>query len=241
MLGRSVSRDIAEVERQVGQLRRDLEHRLSHLNTLTRRGAHRASRQASYYAADVADRFRDSANSPLRSLTDDAARLGGRALRRIGDEVEQRPLLTIAIGAGIALLVVGLVARRHRGVGNDAAWRDHSSRLPWHRSRVLRLYALAYGACVVLAIVAMFEVTAAAVLVLEPHLGGAMARLAIAFVIGVSIAGIIVALRIARRPKQKSPATAAAHALPIATLLEVFLLGYSLAQRLSEDRKSQRR
>jgi ElaB/YqjD/DUF883 family membrane-anchored ribosome-binding protein len=112
MLGRSVSRDIAEVERQVGQLRRDLEHRLSHLNTLTRRGAHRASRQASYYAADVADRFRDSADT-LRSLTDDAARLGGRALRRVGDEVEQRPLLTIAIGVGIALLVMGLVARRH--------------------------------------------------------------------------------------------------------------------------------
>jgi hypothetical protein len=104
----------------------------------------------------------------------------------------------------------------------------------------LRLYAIAYGACVVLAIIAIFEVTAAAVLILEPHLGGALARLAIAFVLGVSIAGIIVALRITRRLKQKSPATAA-QAVPIATLLEVFLLGYSLAQRLSGDRKSQQR
>jgi ElaB/YqjD/DUF883 family membrane-anchored ribosome-binding protein len=110
--GRSMSRDIAEVERQVGQLRRDLEHRLSHLNTLTRRRATRASRQASHYAADIADRFRDSAGS-IRSLTDDAARFSGNALRRIGDEVEQRPLLTLAIGVGIALLVMGLVARRH--------------------------------------------------------------------------------------------------------------------------------
>ena len=112
MIGRSVSRDIAELERQVGQFKRDFENRLSRLNTMTRRGATRASRQASTYAADVADRFRDSADS-IRSLTDDAARLSGRALRKIGDEVEQRPLLTLAVAVGIALVVMGLFARRH--------------------------------------------------------------------------------------------------------------------------------
>jgi hypothetical protein len=99
----------------------------------------------------------------------------------------------------------------------------------------VRRYALAYGACAVLAIVAMFQATAAAALVLEPHLGAVMARLAVALALAGGMTGIIVA----RRPRKSSPATATAHALPIATLLEVFLLGYSLAQRLS-DRKSRR-
>jgi hypothetical protein len=103
----------------------------------------------------------------------------------------------------------------------------------------VRRYALAYGACAVLAIVAMFQATAAAALVLEPHLGAVMARLAVALALAGGMTGIIVAVRIARRPRKSSPATATAHALPIATLLEVFLLGYSLAQRLS-DRKSRR-
>jgi hypothetical protein len=110
-LRRSVVRDLAEIERQVGEFKRDLTDRLNRLGPLARRGTRRASREAGEYVSDFAHRFRDGATS-VRSLTDEAARFSGNTLRRIGDEIEQRPLLAVALVAGIALLVLGLAARR---------------------------------------------------------------------------------------------------------------------------------
>ena len=61
-----------------------------------------------------------------------------------------------------------------------------------------------------------------------------MSRLVIAAVLALGIVVIIVALRLVRRARRRE---APAQTLPMATLLETFLLGYSVAQRLSE-RKS---
>jgi hypothetical protein len=112
--------------------------------------------------------------------------------------------------------------------------------LAFNSAARLRRYALAYAACAVLAIVAVFEITSASVLMLEPHLGGVLARLAIAAILVLGITSIIIALRMKRsRPRREAQSLPTSQALPVATLLEVFLLGYSLAQRLS-DRKSPR-
>jgi ElaB/YqjD/DUF883 family membrane-anchored ribosome-binding protein len=108
----TVSDDITEIEREIGKLMQDLETRVSRLNTLTRKGASNAASEAGDYVSetlsDTAERLRNGANA----VTDEAARLGGDALRRVEDEVGQRPLLTLAIAAGIGFLA-GMAGRRH--------------------------------------------------------------------------------------------------------------------------------
>ena len=44
--------------------------------------------------------------------TADAMHLGDEALRKVAREVEQRPLVTLAIAIGIGALAAGLLARR---------------------------------------------------------------------------------------------------------------------------------
>ena len=109
---RTSSDDIAGIEREIAGLMRDLEQRVSRLNTLSRNGASHAASEASDYVtealSDTAERLRNGAHA----MTDEAAKLGGDALRKIEDEVEQRPLLTLAIAAGIGFLA-GMAGRRH--------------------------------------------------------------------------------------------------------------------------------
>jgi ElaB/YqjD/DUF883 family membrane-anchored ribosome-binding protein len=109
---RNTSQDVAEIEREIAGLMRDLEDRVGRLNTLTRKGASHAASEASDFVSetlsDTADRLRNGAHA----VTDEATRLGTDALRRVEDEVEQRPLLTLAIAAGIGFLA-GMAGRRH--------------------------------------------------------------------------------------------------------------------------------
>jgi ElaB/YqjD/DUF883 family membrane-anchored ribosome-binding protein len=109
---RSSSDDVADIEREIAGLMRDLENRVGRLNTLTRKGASHAASEASDYVtetlSDTAERLRNGAHA----VTDEAAKFGTDALRKIEDEVEQRPLLTLAIAAGIGFLA-GMAGRRH--------------------------------------------------------------------------------------------------------------------------------
>ena len=109
---RSTSDDIAEIEREIAGLMRDLENRVGRLNTLARKGASHAATEASEYVSetlsDTAERLRNGAHT----VTDEAAQARHEALRRIEDEVEQRPLLTLAIAAGIGFLA-GMAGRRN--------------------------------------------------------------------------------------------------------------------------------
>ena len=109
--GNSTSQDVAEIEREISQLMRDLETRVGRLNTLTRRGASHAASEASDFVSETlsetAERLRNGANT----VTDEAARVGGDALRKIEDEIGHRPLLTLAIAAGIGFLA-GMANRR---------------------------------------------------------------------------------------------------------------------------------
>ena len=106
--GHTVAEDIASIEREIGQLMHDIEARVGRLNALAKRSAKDAANDASEFVSDAADSLRNGAGS----VTDEAARLSGDAIRRIEDEVGQRPLLTLAIAAGIGFLA-GMAGRRH--------------------------------------------------------------------------------------------------------------------------------
>jgi ElaB/YqjD/DUF883 family membrane-anchored ribosome-binding protein len=110
--GHTVTEDIANIEREIGQLMHDIEARVGRLNAMARRSAKDAADGASDFVSetvsDAADRVRNGANT----VTDEAARLSGDAIRRIEEEVGQRPLLTLAIAAGIGFLA-GMAGRRH--------------------------------------------------------------------------------------------------------------------------------
>ncbi len=68
---------------------------------------------------DIADRFGSRARTVSKDagrmserVTADAMHLGDEALRKLAREVEQRPLVTLAIAVGIGALAAGLLARR---------------------------------------------------------------------------------------------------------------------------------
>jgi ElaB/YqjD/DUF883 family membrane-anchored ribosome-binding protein len=121
----SRSEPVANIER----LLHDLEARLARLSRNAARASSAAPRSADRIAeavagalAEIADRFRGrarSAGDDATHLRDDAAKFGNDALkfgnntlRKLTHEVEQRPLVTLAIAAGIGALAVTLLARR---------------------------------------------------------------------------------------------------------------------------------
>jgi len=68
---------------------------------------------------DIADRFSSrtrgiskDAGRTSEQWTADAMQFGDDALRKVAREVEQRPLLTLAIAVGVGALAAGLLARR---------------------------------------------------------------------------------------------------------------------------------
>jgi ElaB/YqjD/DUF883 family membrane-anchored ribosome-binding protein len=110
--GNSTSDDIAEIEREIGKLMRDLESRVGRLNALTKRGASHAASEASDFVSDTLTETAERLRSAAFAVPDEAARFGTDALKKIEDEIEQRPLLTLAIAAGIGFLA-GMAGRRH--------------------------------------------------------------------------------------------------------------------------------
>ena len=110
--GHTVAQDIASIEREIGELMHDIETRVGKLNALARRNAKDAAEDATDFVSetmsDAADRVRSTANA----ATDEATRMGTDAMRRLENEIGQRPLLTLAIAAGIGYLA-GMAGRRH--------------------------------------------------------------------------------------------------------------------------------
>ena len=115
--------DIAEIQHEIGQLMHDLETRVGKLNELARNGAAHAAGEAGEYVtetlSETAERLRASASEAAsrlqngaQTMTDEASRMSHDAMRRIEDEVGQRPLLTLAIAAGIGF-IAGMASRRH--------------------------------------------------------------------------------------------------------------------------------
>jgi ElaB/YqjD/DUF883 family membrane-anchored ribosome-binding protein len=118
---RTSALDLASIERRM----QDLEKRLTRMTS----AAGRTSSSMSAGVSDATDRVTDLLTSALaeisdrfrggaRSVGDEATRLrqgatdlGAQALRRLSAEVEHRPLVLLAVAAGVGLLI-GLAAAR---------------------------------------------------------------------------------------------------------------------------------
>lgn len=108
-----------ELERVI----RSLENRLAQLTSrdtirstvsgATNHVGHAVTRASNQVGEMVADRLTDVATRIRGGATSvtGAARLGTGAIQRIGDELERRPLMTVAIAIGIGFLA-GLAGRR---------------------------------------------------------------------------------------------------------------------------------
>ncbi|HZP74864.1 MAG TPA: hypothetical protein VFB45_01860 [Pseudolabrys sp.] len=107
----TVADDIEAIE----TLMRDLEKRLRRLGGVTRSEATGASNDISDFVTDalagIMRRVRESAGSVSDSVTDEAARIGSQAFRKLSDELEHRPLVMLGVAAGLGYLV-GLAGRR---------------------------------------------------------------------------------------------------------------------------------
>jgi ElaB/YqjD/DUF883 family membrane-anchored ribosome-binding protein len=105
---------VAELEREIGQLMDDLETRLDRLNSLAKRESKDVSDEISDFVAGtvsgISDRVTDRARDGVNAVGGEATQLGSDALRKIMAEVDNRPLLTLAIAAGIGFIAG--IARR---------------------------------------------------------------------------------------------------------------------------------
>jgi ElaB/YqjD/DUF883 family membrane-anchored ribosome-binding protein len=100
----------------VDRLLSDLEQRLSRLARMLPSSASApAIDRVGDALSDIADKFRNRARTAGAGASragEDVLHLGNDALRKLAHEVEQRPLVTIAIAVGVGALAAGLLARR---------------------------------------------------------------------------------------------------------------------------------
>ena len=117
----SYERELAAIERRMQLLERRLD-RLGNVATRTAASGFASAAQATDRVGDaivsalgeVVDRFRGGARTAggeAARLGYEARKLGNDALRRVSTEIEHRPLITLAIVAGIGILI-GLAGRR---------------------------------------------------------------------------------------------------------------------------------
>ncbi len=111
---RAITTDIAQIERRLQALERRLERAGTRVSANASQALDSVSDVIAGALSDVAERFRGGAGS----ATDQAWKLGGEvasfgndAVRRMGAEARQHPLATVAIVAGVGILL-GLSLRR---------------------------------------------------------------------------------------------------------------------------------
>jgi ElaB/YqjD/DUF883 family membrane-anchored ribosome-binding protein len=115
MTTRAAKSIAAEEIAAIEDLMADLEKRLRRLSGSARREASGASGDVSDFVSDalsgIMNRVRESASGVTQSVADEATRFGTDAVKKLTNEVEQRPLIMLAIAAGIGFLA-GLANRR---------------------------------------------------------------------------------------------------------------------------------
>ena len=109
------SERIADLERLV----HDLEQRLTQVSRRVASDAPRAVDRVGEAVAsalgEIADRFRGrarAAGKDAAAFSDEALEFGNDALRKLTREVEQRPLVVLAVALAVGALAAGLFARR---------------------------------------------------------------------------------------------------------------------------------
>jgi ElaB/YqjD/DUF883 family membrane-anchored ribosome-binding protein len=103
--------EIAAIE----DLMSDLETRLSKLNSKMKNEATDTASDVSTFVSQalsgITDRFKEGAQSMSKSVADEATKAGADIMKKVADEVEHRPLITLAVAAGIGFLL-GVANRR---------------------------------------------------------------------------------------------------------------------------------
>jgi ElaB/YqjD/DUF883 family membrane-anchored ribosome-binding protein len=98
--------NVREIERRLRSLEQQLERVGDRTSASAAEVAERTGAAIAPVLSSIADRFRGGAHS----MSDEAAKLGNDALRRLSNEVEHRPLVTLAVAVGVGILV-GLTSR----------------------------------------------------------------------------------------------------------------------------------
>jgi ElaB/YqjD/DUF883 family membrane-anchored ribosome-binding protein len=97
--------DIARIE----ELIEDLESRLRRLNNSAHDEAAGASGDINQFVSDalegIMERVRDRANAATGEAADRATKAGTNAYRRVVDEIDHYPLVTLAVAAGIGFFL----------------------------------------------------------------------------------------------------------------------------------------
>src|SRR4029453_9289128 len=103
---RAMLPNVREIERRLQSLEKQLERVGDRTSASAAEVAERAGAAIAPVLSSIADRFRGGAHS----MSDEVAKLGNDALRRLSNEVEHRPLITLAVAIGVGILV-GLASR----------------------------------------------------------------------------------------------------------------------------------
>ena len=103
---RAMSANVREIERRLRSLEQQLERVGDRTSESTAEIVERVGAAIAPVLSSIADRFRGGAHS----MSDEAAKLGNDALRRLSNEVEHRPLITLSVAVGVGMLV-GLASR----------------------------------------------------------------------------------------------------------------------------------
>ncbi len=97
----AISSNLREIERRL----RALEGQLQRVGSRTSAGAAFAAEGIGEAIASslssIAERFRGTSSS----VGSEAAKMGDQALRRVSAEIENRPLMMLAVAAGVGILV----------------------------------------------------------------------------------------------------------------------------------------
>ena len=115
MTTRAAKSAAAEEIAAIEDLINDIEKRLRRLSGTARNETSGAAGDVRDFVSEalerIMDRVRASASDVTSSVADEASRLGSDAFKKLTDEVEQRPLVMLAVAAGIGFLA-GLANRR---------------------------------------------------------------------------------------------------------------------------------
>jgi ElaB/YqjD/DUF883 family membrane-anchored ribosome-binding protein len=114
VMGDAVSGDIAAMRAEVADMIASLDERITRLNTLTKQGASHAAESANDIVlgalSGLTGRATSQAQAGIASASDEVAKFGTQAVNRFVREIDKRPLLTLAIAAGIGF-IAGLARR----------------------------------------------------------------------------------------------------------------------------------
>ncbi len=114
IMGAAVANDVAAMRAEVADMIASLDERITRLNQLTKQGASHAAESANDIVLNaisgLTGRATQQAQASVASATDEVARFGTQAVNRFVREIDKRPLLTLAIAAGIGFIAG--IARR---------------------------------------------------------------------------------------------------------------------------------